>query len=80
MFTFYTKGWTQDGCQTFELQFIASLLQIKICIFATVAGRTWIFYNSASNTQECMAGTRDYQLHLYHNTVKDHFDQVVFNA
>ena len=75
-----TTGWMSD----IELQFIASLLQIRICVFATVAGRKqqrrWIFYNPAFNTQECMAGTRDYHLHLYHNTARDHFDRVVFNT
>ena len=75
-----TTGWMSD----IEMQFIASLLQIRICVFATVAGRKqqrrWIFYNPAFNTQECMAGTRDYHLHLYHNTARDHFDRVVFNT
>ena len=75
-----TRGWMSD----IELQFIASLLQIKICVFATVAGRRqkrkWIFYNPAFKTEDCMCGTKDYHLHLYHSTTKDHFDRVVFNV
>ena len=75
-----TRGWMSD----IELQFIASLLQIKICVFATVAGRRqkrkWIFYNPAFKTEDCMRGTKDYHLHLYHSTTKDHFDRVVFNV
>lgn len=75
-----TTGWMSD----IELLFIASFLQIKICVFATMAGRKqkrkWIFYNPAFKTQECMTGTKDYNLHLYHNAAKDHFDRAVFNA
>ena len=68
-----------------ELLFIASLLQIRISVFATVAGRRVqrrriFFYKPAFITNECMAGTADRQLHLYHNIAQDHFDHVVFNA
>ena len=75
-----TTGWISD----IELLFIASLLQISISVFATVAGRRtqrkWIFYKPAFKTQECMAAAGNHQLHLYHTTAKDHFDHVVFNA
>ena len=76
-----TTGWMSDT----ELLFIASLLQMRISVFATVAGRRvqrkWIFYNPAFKTNECMpTGTGDHQLHLYHSMAQDHFDRVVFNA
>ena len=75
-----TRGWMSD----IELQFIASFLQIKICVFTTVSGRRqqrkWVHYNPAFKTEECLRGTKDYHLHLYHSTTKDHFDRVVFNV
>ena len=61
-----TRGWMSD----IELQFIASFLQIKICVFTTVSGRRqqrkWVHYNPAFKTEECLRGTKDYHLHLYH--------------
>ena len=75
-----TRGWMSD----IELQFIASFLQIKICVFTTVFGRRkqrkWVHYNPEFKTEECLRGTKDYHLHLYHSTTKDHFDRVVFNV
>ena len=74
-----TTGWLSDN----ELQFMASLLQIPIYVFATLHGRRrtrrWIPYNPAFKTDACMPQTPDYNLHLRHNVVRDHFDRVVFN-
>ena len=79
------KNIATTGCMSdIEVQFIASLQHIRICIFTTASGRKeqrkWIFYSPALIMQECMAGTRDYHLHLYQNTAKYHLDWVVFNA
>ena len=73
-----TTGWMTDV----ELQFVTSLLQITIYVFATVNQRAhesrWISYSPAFRTQECMAATTDSQLHLHHNRARDHFDRVVY--
>ena len=73
-----TTGWLSDV----ELQFIATLLQIPIYVFATLPGRRaarrWIRYGSAFSTPDCMPPTTDYQLHLRHSSGRDHFDRVVF--
>ena len=75
-----TTGWLSDV----ELQFLASLLQIPIYVFATLPGRRnarrWIQYGPAFRTPECMPQTADYQLHLRHTSGRDHFDRVVFTV
>ena len=62
-----TTGWMTD----IELQFLASLLQITINMFATVNCKTrqamWLPYRPAFRVEGSMAPTRDYHLYLHYN-------------
>ena len=75
-----TTGWLSDV----ELQFIASLLQIKIYVFTTVNWRSctrrWIAYAPVFRTEECMTPTAEYQIHMHHSRLRNHFDRVVFTV